>query len=531
MIRQIKVLCGLQMKNVFGFNEFRHSKDRKKQATYVAVSISMLAVLIYFIWFAVFLTRQLIDMGMMKLIPIFLYVMISVCVLFLNVMKAGNVLFDTVGYEILIPMPFSKSAIIISRFLNMFFGSLLLELVIMLPILTVYCKEADPGSRFFVVTAVGMLFLPLLPLTIASVAGALIKAASSRIPNKSLGETFLVLVLIVGILYGSMSVTEEIENISILELLNISKFLKNLICKMYPPAYWYENALQGEMAAMVMLIVFPIVIFSLFVVILQKYYQQICTAFFSVSAKKNYKMEKLRSNGILTALWKKELKRYFSSSIYVTQTVVGYVLAAVFSVMFLVMGKEKAAMFLEISAVSDMFDRIIPFVLATIFSITTTTAASISMEGLSLWQVQTLPVSEKQIYNSKILVNLIVAAPFYLISVAAMWLAMDGSFFDKLWIVVIPAVYIVFMSVLGIFVNLCLPILNSDNELRIVKQSASTMVTMVVGMLSGILPCVILVCIETLDKNLVMAVVVVILLAITSVLYMRCCKKKLNLIC
>ena len=87
MIQQIKLLCSLQMKNIFGFNEFRYSKNRKKQVSYVAVALLCLIPVGMLVWLSVFLAKQLVNIRMSQLIPVFLYVVISVSILFLNVLN------------------------------------------------------------------------------------------------------------------------------------------------------------------------------------------------------------------------------------------------------------------------------------------------------------------------------------------------------------------------------------------------------------------------------------------------------------
>ena len=60
--------------------------------------------------------------------------------------------------------------------------------------------------------------------------------------------------------------------------------------------------------------------------VLQKYFVAICSSLNATIAKKNYKMGNLNTSSVLKALWKRELRRYFASSIYVLNTMIGYVL-------------------------------------------------------------------------------------------------------------------------------------------------------------------------------------------------------------
>ncbi|MBQ5851748.1 MAG: hypothetical protein IIW54_13190, partial [Lachnospiraceae bacterium] len=157
--------------------------------------------------------------------------------------------------------------------------------------------------------------------------------------------------------------------------------------------------------------------------------------------------------------------------------------------------------------------------IALLMSITSMTSCSISMEGKTFWQIQTLPVKSGKVYLSKIMANLTVAAPFYVISVVFACLTVEPDLATYFWIAVIPALYLFFMAVVGIRINLAFPVLNWDNEVRVVKQSASTLVTMLVGIITGVVPIACIVLLGTGAVNVVRAVTAVVLALVTVVLY------------
>ena len=58
------------------------------------------------------------------------------------------------------------------------------------------------------------------------------------------------------------------------------------------------------------------------------------------------------------------------------------------------------------------------------------------MEGKTFWQIQTLPVKSGKVYLSKIMANLTVAAPFYVISVVFACLTVEPDLATYFWIAV-----------------------------------------------------------------------------------------------
>ena len=229
----------------------------------------------------------------------------------------------------------------------------------------------------------------------------------------------------------------------------------------------------------------------------------------------------------MVALWKKELKRYFASSIYVTNTIVVYMLALLAAAAILLIGIEKIVASAGIPNLDKMIVSGMPFGVALLMTMSTISACSISMEGNTFWQIQTLPVRSKDVYDSKILVNLAVAAPFYVLSVLLLALATKPSLLDFIWLIIIPACYIVFMAVMGITVNLAFPVLKWESEVRVVKQGASTLVVMLFSMVGCIVPMVGVILLDDEMANVVRILTVVVVLLLTVLLYRKNNKKEL----
>lgn len=531
VVNQVIRLSSLQLRNLFGINELIHTKDKGKRARFIGVAVAWVILILMMVCYVGAFSFGLIFLGMAEIVPMYLYAIASLIILIFSFFKAGSVLFSMKGYEVLVSLPVSKAAIVVSRFCCMYVTNLLLSLLIMLPGLLVYGYIVGPTMAFYVIFILGTLFLPLLPLTISSIIGAGITAISARVKRKSIMETVLMMVVVIGIVAFSMFFSDKEEMLTEDFLKNMAGMLAAQIGGLYPPALWFGNALSGNVRTLGMVLVVPIAVFTVFVAILQRYFQSICAAIHAVTAKNNYKMTSLRASGQVTALWKRELKRYFSSSVYVTNTIIGYVLAAMMSVAIYFVGMEQLVVMLEASDIEPIIAqcaKCMPYVLACLMSMTSITSCSISLEGNTFWQLQTLPVRAKQVYDSKILMNLTVAAPFYLISVVFLGMSVRLTFLQFLWLLVIPAVYLVFLCVLGITVNLAFPVFNWESEVRVVKQSATTFITMVVGMASSIVPLIVMIFIEERFANIMNIVVLLIMIVLTGILYVRNNQKELK---
>lgn len=521
MINQVIQLSRLQLINLFGINELRYTKDKAKRARYIGIGCIWFILILMVVGYVGGLAYGLVFLGLADIVPLYLYALASLLILVFSFFKAGSVLFSMKGYEMLVSLPVSKSAIVVSRFLSMYVTNLLLTFLIMLPGMLVYSYFEKPGIGFYALFLMGSLFLPLLPLTISSILGAGITAISSRMKHKNLVEIGLTLLFVIGMMAFSMLMSDKEEMLTTDFFKNMGEILSDQIGGLYPPALWFSKALAGDKMAFALVFLVPTVILAVFVFVLQKYFQAICTAIHAVTAKNDYQMTSLRLNGQVTALWKRELKRYFSSSVYVTNTIIGYIMAVILAIGICFMGVEYMQTTLTVSNLEPILTKYMPFGLACLMTMTSMTSCSISMEGKTIWQLQTLPITKKQICDSKILANLTVAVPFYSLSVIFLAMPVKLTIIQLFWLITIPAAYLLFACVLGITINLAFPIFDWENEVRVVKQSMSTSVSMLLGILSSGIPLAVSIFMSEKYINVFFAVVLIGILVITGFLYQK----------
>lgn len=523
MRKQIRQLTAVQLINLFGWNEVRYTKDKKKKARYAGLAFAWLLVVAMLVVYVGILAAAYVKMGMGEVIPMYLFMVSSLVILCFTFFKAGSVIFQMNTCEMLMSLPVSQTAIVVSRFLSMYMTNLLLAALVMLPGVIIYGVLDTPTLGLFVYSILGTLILPLLPMTIATGIGAGITAISSRMRHKNQMSAFLNIMLVVGILVASMVFSGNTEQLTEEMMRNMAQIMTEQITKIYPPAAWFgEAAVQGKVSGFLLLAGVSILLFVVLVAVLQKYFMPICMALNATSAKNNYKMQSLAASSPLKALWKREFKRYFSSSIYVTNTLVGYILMLLAGIGIFVAGAEKVD---EIMQMPGLTGKTMPLLLAAAAVIMPTTSCSVSMEGKQWWIAQTLPVKSSDIWNSKILLNLTLAFPFYLVSVILGILAVKPTFLEGFWIVVIPFVYILFTAVAGITINLAFPVMEWENETRVVKQSASTIAAMLAGMACIALPMVGVFALREVSVHLIYLATALVLLCATAILAGRNNKK------
>ncbi|MGN1179716.1 MAG: hypothetical protein ACI4SD_00775 [Suilimivivens sp.] len=491
MIRQIRLLTGVSLCNLFGINEFRFTKDTKKKTRYYLMSVLWCFLIVLMAMYVCALSYGLCHMKMGDLVPALLSMLVAVIVFLFTMFKAGPVLFDRRAYERQITLPVTVRAVVISRFLTMYFSNMLLGLLVMVPGMAVYGVMERPGLSFYFYGILGSIFLPLLPLTAASAFGALIAGISSRWKKKNLVAIVLSMIFVCVIMIGSVGLSRMEETQLEEMLLHMAELFEAQIEGIYPPAIWLSKAMiSGKAGMLILFLAVSAGGFVLFLEILRPFYEKICGLLCANEAKRNYQMKELPARSVRRSLVEKELRRYFSSTVYVTNTLVGEVLMVLVAIAVAVMGKESIE---NMVGIPGVVERVLPVMLGALPAMMPTTACSISMEGKQWWLMQTLPVKEKDILQSKVITNLVVAAPFYLVSEVVLIFALRPSFVSILYLVIVPALYILFGAVAGVLINRKFPVFDWENETRVVKQSVSTFLAMLLGIIVGMVPLAVLI--------------------------------------
>lgn len=527
LLKQILTLSRVQLKNLFGINEMRYTKDKKKKGTFALLTVAYLLVILMVVGYIGSMSYAFHYLGMGEIVPMYLYTILSLVMLILSFFKAGSVLFSMKSYDIMVSLPVTKSAILVSRFVTMYVTNLLFALIVMLPGLAVHIYFSKPELTFYLVSILVVLFAPLLPLTISSILGALIKGISSRMKQKSMVEVLLTMIIVVIFMAGGISMGEQAETMDLEAIKELLSMVTEKLGSIFPPALWYHNALAGNLPQLLLLLLLPALVFTIFVWVLSRKFQEICTGLNATYAKHDYKIETLKAEHVLLALFRKERKLYFSSSLYVTNTLIGYVLALLLAGFIGFTGVETLAEYLGAASYAPLVQKLLPFILSMPLCMTSAASCAISMEGKTFWQLQVLPVKAVDVYNGKLLWNLALASPFYLVSVILLLIGGRPDFLTALHFCLIPLVFLLFTTVLGLASNLRFPVLNWDTEARVVKQSAAVLVSMLVGMIAVLAPAIAAVGLQLESYTFYYFAVEGVFLIITAILYCSIRKKEL----
>ncbi|MBR5098806.1 MAG: hypothetical protein IK091_06270, partial [Spirochaetales bacterium] len=172
-----------------------------------------------------------------------------------------------------------------------------------------------------------------------------------------------------------------------------------------------------------------------------------------------------------------------SSSTYLLNSGIGAIIMVAIAVFFFIKGS-----FLNSAIYGTFGDAVIPMLpalLAGAVGMASATvmisAPSVSLEGKSLWIVQTLPVSCTQVLKAKLLNHLLFTlGPGLLLAISSL-VAFRAGFAEWILVLVLTTALIVLQGEFGLFLNLKRPNLNWTNETMVVKQSMAVTIAMFGG--------------------------------------------------
>ncbi len=519
-MNNIRILTALELRSFFGINRFLHTRDKRERKRFYLLGVVWALLMVMAAFYVGALVWGLWSFGMEETVPAYLAMLGSLLVFALGLFQAGHRIFGQKGFELLSALPVKPSDVVVSRFLALYLENVALTGIVMVPGTAVYGLLQRPGLGFYGGTALVWLLLPAIPLVASGLLGTLILAASARMKHKSLAETALTVVFVVGILLWSFTVNPEVTPEMLQEL---AKTVGALIGSIYPPAVWMGKAMQGGWMELLLVAASSLAALGLTMALVSRLYLPIMGKLQQNSARHDYKMETLNSRGLGKALLLREAKRYFSSGIYVTNTIVGPIMGTLLAGAVCFGGLDGLTETLPVD-----IGPLIPFAFSAVFTTMTTTAVSISMEGRQFWVIQSLPIPVEDWLRSKILLNLGLMAPFYLVSQVLLVIGLKPGAMELVWLMLIPAAVSCFAVVLGIEVNLKLHRFDWEKEEQVVKQSASAALGGFAGLLTSAVLGAVCFLAPTPLQDLAKGVACGVLVLATAGLYRRCCSVKME---
>lgn len=402
-----------------------------------------------------------------------------------SISKTNSYLFASKDFDMLMALPIKTKTIFLSKVINLLAVNYVMFMYFYIPSVIAYAIFNTTNFLFWLFAIIGFFIIPLPIVAVFGFVSCQIGKIKISQNAKKVLSIILYLCLTIAIVFLAMQTTNGTDDEKVF-FENMYNSLKNGNYL----GYLLALGIRGETTNFVAICSGSLIIFLLFFYYTSKNYLFVNSNQKSnLNKQKKYEYKDSISRGkssVKLALLRKEIYGYFSVPIYVVNTIIGPILSLVFT--YFLISQSKAE-YLKIGEKYIEMQMILPplVILLMVFSISlsSTTSSSISLEGKRLWILKTLPVKEKDVFNAKVLVNLLITIPFIIIN-NIIFLLMKDFYLNVFQIAssfILPTLIVLIISKVGLYINILLPKLEYEQPAQVVKQSLSVLVTMLVATL------------------------------------------------
>ena len=478
----LKLLLKKQLLEIFQvyFYDAKKNKARSKASTamYFALFILLVFGLLggIFTFLSVKLCAPLITAGMDWLYFALMGLIAVLLGAFGSVFNTYAGLYLPKDNDLLLSMPIPVSALVGARLSGVYLMGLLYSAVVILPAIIIYWVIAGVSLSVVFGGLLMTLLISVFVLTISCVLGWLVAKISQKLKHKSL-VTVLISLAVIGVYYFVYFKAQSlIQNL----LANADVYGARIKGAAYP-VYLFGNVGVGDGMASVIISAAVIMLFGLMWVLLSRSFLKIATSTGKV-VRREYREMRSRQRSIGTALLSREFSRFTASPSYMLNCGLGTFLMPLCAVAVLWKGRELFAlldaMFVE-TAGSVLL--LLCVVLCGLASMNFMTAPSVSLEGKSLWILQSLPIKPWRIFQSKIRMQLLLTGLPLLLCIVCTVAVYPLHSMQLLILLLFAGSYVLLMALVGLFLGVKMPTLTWTNEIVLIKQGAPVMITLFGG--------------------------------------------------
>lgn len=492
--------------NLFKIRTKNESKTRKMVLPVFLFLVVMFSVGAYAAMFA----EELAPMNLTYIILTMFIMLTTLLTLIEGIYKSQGILFEAKDNDLLFSLPISKSKIFFTRVFKLITFQFLYNSLFMLPAIIVYAMYERPNISFYLLSLVMLVLLPIIPTIVGCIIGYIIKGVTSKFKARNIMQVILTTIMLLFILYASFNMQGMMANIA-----QNANSINEVITKIYYPAGLYINLIQNfNISDLVILIAINIIPAIIFIYIASIFYFKITSKLAEKKSNKKVditnisnKTYKVRTR--LSALISKEMKRFFSSPVFIINAGFGIVLILVATIAISINFDGFVSGFLEqkevgmsIEQVKALLPKIFYGFVVFASCMTSITSSMISLEGKSFNITKSLPVSTEKILLAKVLTSNIISIPVILLSDIIFFIVFKVAIIDIVFILLASIIIPTFTALVGILVNLKYPKMDATSDTEVVKQSMSSMIAVFIGMFIAMLSIGIIVVGSTININL-----------------------------
>ncbi len=514
--------------NIF---KIKQKKDNKKSSILFPFALSL--CFMFCIWsYANMMFEKLSPLGLQEIVLSLVVFVTFIFILIEGIYKTNSLLFDCKDDQLLLSLPLKRSTVLFIRIFKFYVFELMFNALFIIPLVIAYIRWADNIPYTFYITSIIMIFfLPIIPVVLSCIIGAIIASISSKFKFKNLVQLIVMLTFTLGIVLLSFRLDKLLEYIT-----KNANSINDIIIRIYYPAGVYAKLCTNfNIKDLLIFIGINILLFTICIFILSKIYFKINSRLKKVTSTKKVNINELtiKTNSITKSLINKELNTFFKTPVFIFNAGFGLVLFLVASIAVTIRYDSFINILSDPNTMNISKDILnsntsIIIIILIIFSsfMTSITNSVISLEGRGINILKSLPINTKTILMSKIYSCLIITTPMFLLGDIILFIKFKTSIIDIILLLILSIILPLTSHFIGLIINLKYPKLDFENSAEVVKQSTSSLVSVGIGVLLMFISIIsILKLIDILNASIIILLYTLSFIIIDIILYLYLIKR------
>lgn len=397
-----------------------------------------------------------------------------------SVFNTYSGLYHAKDNELLLSMPIPTKYIIASRLAGTYLMSLIYDGCVFVPAYIARIQSGNLPVRAmgYVFPLINVFTLGFVVMAITCVLGWIISTISAKLKNKNIFTVLLSLAFFGGYYYVWFNVMNQ-ENM--IKLAESAGSIGNAIKSKFYIFYALGDASEGGILSMIIFTVFAVVLLAAVCFAMSKNFIKIATSEKGES-KGKAKAKEIKVNTVKKTLLMKEYGRFFSSANYMLNAGMGFIFMIAFVVAVVWKGDALMGALSQNELIGNALPVYITLIVCMLICSCDLAAPSISLEGKSIWILQSMPVDPIQVLSAKAMLQ------FSFATLPAVIVVIVASAFLKIGVVdavlmcLMAVAFSLFAAEMGVMLNLKSPNLEWTSELIPIKQGVPVFVSMIGGM-------------------------------------------------
>jgi ABC-2 type transport system permease protein len=422
-----------------------------------------------------------------EIIISFAYVASQVITLIFGLFFILGIMFFAKDSEFLSSLPLPQWKVFCSKFLLVYTNEIFITLAITAPPVIIYGIGTNASFLFYLKALFVMIFLPFIPLAIASLISMLMMGVVSRTRHRDaisiVAGLFFIVALILGQnIFVSQMPTSGISQ-SISNLLQSSDGFIKLIGRYFPPSIWASlgvTAQSGSLSNIALFVLTSLAALTVVVFVSSKvYYAGALSQLETVKRQRPSSRKRLsfETASPLMAIFMREWKLLIRTPIYALNSLTTVILGPL--VVLLPIFSSKSAIAPLLKQLTDLINAgsgiyvIFGLALAGIIFAALNPASSTiySREGKTFWISKTLPITPQKQATAKLLSAFSLATISSVVTIVAAAICYSIPAYLAIGALILSLLVLFSLTVASVIVDLIHPKLNWNSQQEAIKQN------------------------------------------------------------